>query len=139
MISDVALVLLMYSIITGIELGKACAKQYTDDIITACIACAGLIFILFFKNPGQERIEYMAAWVISLVVVGMVSISTDVIIKERVQFRKELRKYEDEQQRFRQKVDVVGLCSASELSRQVLFGQEGCETGHSDGKKEFSR
>lgn len=139
MIGDVTLALLVCNIITGIELSKACAKRHEDDIITACIACAGLIFILFFKNPGQEGIEYMAYWVISLAVVGAASISTDVIIKERMQFRKELRKYEDGQQRFRQKVDVMGLCSASELSRQVLFGQEGCETGHSDGKKEFSR
>lgn len=66
-------ILIMYSVIVGLGLGKSICTTKSDDVFIAIIGLIGLGSILMFNNPGSQSTLEITMWIIIAISTTIVS------------------------------------------------------------------
>lgn len=66
-------ILIMYSVIVGLGLGKSICTTKSDDVFIAIIGLIGLGSILMFNNPGSQSTLEITMWIIIAISTAIVS------------------------------------------------------------------
>ncbi len=128
-------ILIMYSVIVGLELGKSICTTKSDDVFITIIGLIGLGSILIFNNPGNQSTLEITMWIIIAISTTIVSCIAYITIFKEAEESNSLKELKDAESR--PKTDRVRYSLQPQHIEQILQRQNRIERSIANRKAEL--
>ena len=128
-------ILIMYSVIVGLELGKSICTTKSDDVFITIIGLIGLGSILMFNNPGNQSTLEITMWIIIAISTTIVSCIAYITIFKEAEESNSLKELKDAESR--PKTDRVRYSLQPQHIEQILQRQNRIERSIANRKAEL--
>ena len=128
-------ILIMYSVIVGLELGKSICTTKSDDVLLTIIGLIGLGSILMFNNPGNQSTLEITMWIIIAISTTIVSCIAYITIFKEAEESNSLKELKDAESR--PKTDRVRYSLQPQHIEQILQRQNRIERSIANRKAEL--
>lgn len=128
-------ILIMYSVIVGLELGKSICTAKSDDVFITIIGLIGLGSILIFNNPGNQSTLEITMWIIIAISTTIVSCIAYITIFKEAEESNSLKELKDAESR--PKTDRVRYSLQPQHIEQILQRQNRIERSIANRKAEL--
>jgi hypothetical protein len=128
-------ILIMYSVIVGLGLGKSICTTKSDDVFIAIIGLIGLGSILMFNNPGNQSTLEITMWIIIAISTTIVSCIAYITIFKEAEESNSLKELKDAESR--PKTDRVRYSLQPQHIEQILQRQNRIERSIANRKAEL--
>lgn len=128
-------ILIMYSVIVGLELGKSICTTKSDDVFIAIIGLIGLGSILMFNNPGNQSTLEITMWIIIAISTTIVSCIAYITIFKEAEESNSLKELKNAEPR--PKADRVRYSLQPQHIEQILQRQNRIERSIANRKAEL--
>lgn len=128
-------ILIMYSVIVGLELGKSICTTKSDDVFIAIIGLIGLSSILMFNNPGSQSTLEITMWIIIAISTTIVSCIAYITIFKEAEESNSLKELKNAEPR--PKADRVRYSLQPQHIEELLQRQNRIERSIANRKAEL--
>ena len=128
-------ILIMYSVIVGLGLGKSICTTKSDDVFIAIIGLIGLGSILMFNNPGNQSTLEITMWIIIAISTTIVSCIAYITIFKEAEESNSLKELKNAEPR--PKADRVRYSLQPQHIEQILQRQNRIERSIANRKAEL--
>ncbi len=128
-------ILIMYSVIVGLELGKSICTTKSDDVFITIIGLIGLGSILMFNNPGNQSTLEITMWTIIAISTTIVSCIAYITIFKEAEESNSLKELKNAESR--PKTDRVRYSLQPQHIEQILQRQNRIERSIANRKAEL--